>query len=545
MSLKEVFYFIKPYIKQKKKYLLMFLIFSLVISLFQAVPVEVTKRIFDVGFAEKKYKYILFLSLILVVVYLFKSLISYFLSKKISIFGQNIIKQIRKEYFRYVINSDYGFYTERDSVYINERLNEINNISGIFSSGMWDIVVSMIQSLLVLIILIKINYVMLLIMIMPIPAIYIFSKIYVSKILNSTNSFLEQYSINKTKMNEKITAIELIKLSGTEEEEAYNMKSFDDEMFDSQLKFTLLTRKFIETVSVYVSLIPVILYCIGGKFFIDGSITVGGIIVFSTYIGKVYAPFINIATLSMNLATIKTSITRLNNFFGKEHCENNLTKSYFLKQKVDNICFKNVYFKYGSAEDFVIDGLNFELKGQGVYQISGENGSGKTTIVKLLCGLLDKYDGEILYNGRSIRNMSSANIRNIVSVMSQNVFLFDDTLENNILYGNKEIDENKYTEICSLLKINEIYLSRGMTKDMTVGSMGNKLSGGEKQKIALARTMMKNTDVIIFDEAISNIDSETKKLIKEVICNELNDKMIIIIDHSDYFSEIIKNTIKI
>ena len=193
----------------------------------------------------------------------------------------------------------------------------------------------------------------------------------------------------------------------------------------------------------------------------------------------------------------------------------------------------------------MIDGLNFELKGKGVYQISGENGSGKTTIVKLLCGLLDKYDGEILYNGRSIRNMSSANIRNIVSVMSQNVFLFDDTLENNILYGNKEIDENKYTEICSLLKINEIYLSRGMTKDMTVGSMGNKLSGGEKQKIALARTMMKNTDVIIFDEAISNIDSETKKLIKEVICNELNDKMIIIIDHSDYFSEIIKNTIKI
>ena len=71
------------------------------------------------------------------------------------------------------------------------------------------------------------------------------------------------------------------------------------------------------------------------------------------------------------------------------------------------------------------------------------------------------------------------------------------------------------------------------------------LSSGEKQKIALARTMMKNTDVIIFDEAISNIDSETKKLIKEVICNELNDKMIIIIDHSDYFSEIIKNTIKI
>ena len=346
-------------------------------------------------------------------------------------------------------------------------------------------------------------------------------------------------------MNEKITAIELIKLSGTEKEEMLNMKKIDEDMFGSQLKFTLLTRKFIEIVSVYVSLIPVVLYCVGGKFFVDGSITLGGIIVFSTYIGKIYAPFISFSTLSMNLATVKTSIMRLNDFFVKEYHKERFENTCLLKEKIENISFKNVYFKYNSTENFVIKDLNFDIRGKGVYQICGENGAGKSTIVKLLCRILDYDDGKILYNNIPITQISQTCIRNIVTVMSQNVFLFDDTIENNILYGNQDVEEEKYLEVCKLLNIDEIFSSRGITKEAMVGSKGIKLSGGEKQKIALARTILKNTDVIILDEAISNIDLETKKLFKQVICDKFNDKIVIIIDHSNYFSEIVKLTINI
>ncbi|HER9214806.1 TPA: ABC transporter ATP-binding protein [Streptococcus pyogenes] len=545
MNIKDVINFILPYINKEKKHVFLFLILSISVSLLQAIPAEITKLIFDVGFAKKNYEYILILSITLVVLYITKSIISYFFNKKIAILGQNIIKRIRREYFKYVINSDYGFYTDKDSVYINERFNEINNISGIFSSGMWDIIISTIQAAFVLIILMKINHILTIIMIIPIPIIYLFSKIYVSKIASSSNFFLEQSSVNKSKMNEKITAIELIKLSGTEEEEETKMTGYDEKMFDSQLKLTLLTRKFIETISVYVSLIPVILYCVGGRFFINDTITIGGIIVFSTYIGKVYTPFISISTLSLNLATVKTSIGRLKDFFGQDHYKNNAKNNDQFDGKVKNIRFENVYFKYNSIENPVIKNLSFQLEGSGIYQICGENGSGKSTIVKLLCGLLKDYEGGIFYNNYSIKTIAKDDIRKIVSVMSQNVFLFDDTLENNILYGNKNIEKEKYSKICSLLNIDEIFTSRGMTKEMMVGSGGIKLSGGEKQKIALARTMLKDTDVIIFDEALSNIDIETKKLIKYVICEELTDKLIIIIDHSDFFSDVANKIVKL
>lgn len=545
MNLKDIINFITPYMKKEKKYIFLFLILSISVSLLQAIPAVITKQIFDVGFAKKNYEYILILSITLVVLYIAKSIVSYFFNKKIAIFGQNIIKRIRREYFKFVINSDYGFYTDKDSVYINERFNEINNISGIFSTGMWDIIISTIQAAFVLIILIKINYILAIIMIIPIPIIYLFSNVYVSKIASSSNNFLEQSSVNKSKMNEKITAIELIKLSGTEEEEETKMIDYDEKMFDSQLKLTLLTRKFIETISVYVSLVPVILYCVGGRFFINDTITIGGIIVFSTYIGKVYTPFISISTLSMSLATVKTSIGRLEEFFVQDHYKNNVKNNDQFDGKVKNIRFENVYFKYNSNENPVIKNLSFQLDGSGIYQICGDNGSGKSTIVKLLCGLLNDYEGGIFYNNFSIKRMTKDDIRKIVSVMSQNVFLFDDTLENNILYGNKNIEKEEYSKICSLLNIDEIFTSRGMTKEMMVGSGGVKLSGGEKQKIALARTMLKNTDVIIFDEALSNIDIETKKLIKCVICEELTDKLIIVIDHSDYFSDVANKIIKL
>lgn len=545
MNIKNIFEFIKPYIKNQKKYILLFLFLGLAISLLQAIPAEITKQIFDVGFEKRNYKNILFFSLLLVIMYFIKSIGSYFFNKNITVFGQNIIKQVRKEYFRYVINSDYGFYTEKDSVYINERLNEINNISTMFSSGMWDVIISIIQAVFVLVILFKISNMLLFIMLIPIPIIYIFSKFYVSKIADSSNKFLEESSINKSKMNEKITAIELIKLSGTEDEETDKMTGIDEKMFDSQLKLTLLTRKFIEIIGVYVSLIPIVLYCIGGRFFINGTISIGGIIVFSTYIGKIYAPFISISTLSMSLATVETSINRLKSFFNKDYNMEDINNRENNRLKINKVQFNKVSFKYNANEKLVINNLSFVLEGPGVYQISGSNGSGKSTIVKLICGLLDKYEGDILFNDISIKDISSIDIRKSISVMSQNVFLFDDTLENNIIYGNKDIVDSRYSSICSLLNIQDIYESRGMSKDMLVGSMGVKLSGGEKQKIALARTMLKDTDVIIFDEAISNIDMTTKSLIRKIICNELNDKIVIVIDHSDYFSDFVKKTIEI
>jgi ABC-type multidrug transport system fused ATPase/permease subunit len=189
--------------------------------------------------------------------------------------------------------------------------------------------------------------------------------------------------------------------------------------------------------------------------------------------------------------------------------------------------FKNVYFSYDNKQ--VLSDINIRIKKGEKVILAGPNGSGKSTIVKLILGLYKAQNGSILVDDHDITELSLSSLREKISIVSQNTFLFNDTIRNNILYSRPEAKEEEIEEAARLSGAYEFIreLERGFETE--IGERGVRLSGGERQKISIARTILKNSDIIIFDEATAHLDEGSEKRTNALIWDKFKDKTCIII----------------
>ena len=183
----------------------------------------------------------------------------------------------------------------------------------------------------------------------------------------------------------------------------------------------------------------------------------------------------------------------------------------------------------------MLNNLSFIIKSGEIIKLSGSNGSGKSTLIKLILKLYNVTDNQILINDIDINKINEKFLRQKISVVSQKIFVFNDTLENNI--------GKNFEQRLKMFGIDKKIFSIGIDNNTVIGENGFKLSEGQIQKVEIARALFKNADLYIFDEAASNIDTSTKKYLKLIIEKYLTSKIVIIIDHSDYFDDIIKKTI--
>jgi len=197
------------------------------------------------------------------------------------------------------------------------------------------------------------------------------------------------------------------------------------------------------------------------------------------------------------------------------------------------IVFKDVYFSYDGAKP-VFEGLNFRIAAGEKVLITGPNGSGKSTLMKLILGLYHPQQGQIMIDEYNIKELSLPSLRERISVVSQNVFLFNDTIWNNILYSRPEATEAEVRQAAELSGATEFIEKLDGGYDTMVGEIGKKLSGGEKQKIAIARAILREADVLIFDEATVHLDRESEERIRRLINDYFRDKTSLIISHKKW-----------
>ena len=272
----------------------------------------------------------------------------------------------------------------------------------------------------------------------------------------------------------------------------------------------------------------IIIYLIGGIQVINNKISLSNLIIYQTFFNYFINCFYHITSLIEEYNSYKIALDRVEEIF-MIHKDNFKNNYFYLPYKLDgDIKFKNLSYKIGSK--YLFNNLNLEIKKGEKILLSGESGSGKSTLLKMLTRYIDVEYNHIKISNIDINHYHLENIRNNITYVTNNEYLFNDTLRNNILLY-KECNEEKLEEICNICLVNDIIKNNILGYDERVEENGSNFSNGERQRIILARSILRNSSIYIFDEALSGIDINKEKKVLENIFNYLKDKTVIVISH--------------
>jgi ABC-type bacteriocin/lantibiotic exporter with double-glycine peptidase domain len=337
---------------------------------------------------------------------------------------------------------------------------------------------------------------------------------------------LEENARLEKELSDTLQGIEVLK-SFSKEDEGIKRTEVGLMGFQQiEVRRNLVLAKYNNVVSLIVHIGEVLLLFFGIREVILGNLTLGGYMAFSAYLVSVYAPIRNMGSLSIFFDFAKRSYGRVKELLDILPEDSGSTRI----DRIDKIEAKNLGFYYNSG-DGVIKNLDFTInKGEKVL-IEGESGSGKSTLIKLLLGLYRPKQGEIEYNGTALQEIDLKKLREQVGYISQNVFLFNKTIKENIVLGNRDISDeelHKLLKECSLHK-RVTDFENGLYQE--ISEKGANFSGGERQRIALVRALVKNPEVIILDEGTSSLDRETEEELLKKIEEKFGDKIIIRVTH--------------
>ena len=296
---------------------------------------------------------------------------------------------------------------------------------------------------------------------------------------------------------------------------------------ERKIKTAVTISEFSATISLISGVLVVIIIGLGSIQVINGEMSIGVLLAFEIYTQRFLSPLSDLSNINANLSALNVSLRRIEKFLNED---NYINFGVEIPGESGDIIFDNVTFGYKEDRD-VLNNISLLIKKGRVHAFAGESGSGKSTIINLLYGLWQNYSGNILINGKNIKNVSIENLRKRISIVSQNIFLVDDSILNNILLDDDSPDLLRAENALKQAKIWKYINSLEQGWNTNIGENGICLSGGEKQRLAIARAIYRESDIIIFDEATSMLDNETENSIVKNILNVFDKSTIIMIAH--------------
>ena len=442
--------------------------------------------------------------------------------------GFDIVQKIRELMIIKLKKFSLNFYT-------NERLGEINTIlhkdvdnMSLVVGHMWSRMFGeFLVAFVVFFGLIMFNIKLALVMVISIPIalefLYFTTK-KSKKIENKNNSaLLDMVSL----FVEYVRGIPVLKSFS-------NNKSLDKKLTEKIEKFgetSKITSKFkAKQLAIFAFLLDIgyfILLIFGTIFVLKGELNIFSFIIFSIVSKEFYKPFASIETHYMYYISAVDSYERL----GKILYANTIPdRSNGLSPKKNNISFENIFFYY-EKDNFKIEDLSFDIKENSITALVGESGSGKTTITNLLLRFYDVNQGSIKLGNIDIRDIPYDELLNRISIVMQNVQLFNNTIEENLRVGKKDANKEEIIEACKKSKIHDFIMSLPEQYETHIGENGGLLSGGQRQRISIARAFLKNAPILILDEMTSNVDPINESLIQEAITELAKDRTVLVIAH--------------
>lgn len=366
---------------------------------------------------------------------------------------------------------------------------------------------------------------------LPLPFLAVLIYFISKKINVKTKEVQEFLSDISTFSQETFSGVNVIKSFSLEEIYFEKNKNITEIGKKKALSLAKVDAWFVPAMTFLIGLSVILVVFIGGKLFIEGKIdSIGVIAKFSIYVLMLTWPVSSIGWISSMTQQAEASQKRINEFLSVEQeifSEKNISD----KKITGNIKFDNISFEYPDTQIKALKNISFEIKQGQTILILGKTGSGKSTIVELLSRMYNPTQGEIFIEGIPIKDFNLNYLRSQISVVPQEVFLFSDTIENNILFGNESADSQKVEWAAKLANVHQNIIDFKDHYQTVLGERGVSLSGGQKQRVSIARCLIKPAEIYIFDDCLSAVDTETEEKILTNIHNEFKDKTKIFVTH--------------
>lgn len=511
----------------------------LILSIIFTVTSFIYTFYFQVVLDINSYNNLLIITYIFCLLLITKCITSFMRNKLLIYLNQKLDCTCILNTFQKVLLLPYNYYKNKTTGEIVSRINDLIYIKNILNKIILTVFLDLILFISSGIILLKLNRKMFAILIL-ISLVYILIFYIFRPILKSyTNINQENSAEINSYLIESISGFETIKNLNMES----NIKERMDDTYVKALNNNFIYDN-ISNLEIFlkdlVSLLGILLIeLLGLKYTIDGILTIGNVLTFSFLSEYFISSIKNIIDLSKEYYYAANSINRVNNLFEIEE-ENLNVKTNF--KVTGNIVLKDLSFSY-NGEKNILSNINLEIKAKSKIMILGSSGNGKSTILKLLLKYYQVNRDNIYLDGIDINDYSILNIRQNISLVSQNEFIYTDTIRNNIIM-NQNISDNDFMEVCKIVCLDEFVNQMFLGYDTKLEENGVNLSGGQRQRIILARMLIQNKKIMLIDEGLNAVDINLERKILENIFTKYKENTILVVSHRlknlDLFDEVIK-----
>ena len=525
--MKEFYRHYLPYIKNYKLKFFFAVIGMIMVAGGTAGTVYIIEPLLDNIFINKNEELLYIMPFIVVGIYTVKALGTYIQKYYISYIGQDIVRIIRDKLLKHILNLDMSFFNKRHGGELISRItNDINRIQMAVSNYVSD----MIRELLTIIGLVSVAiyqsaelafYGLVVLPLALIPLSKLAKKM--KKI-----SFRSQESISDitSHLSETFNNVELIKANCTNNIELKSFEAHNKNFFTVNMKAVKNNALVSPIMEIIGSLGFAAVIIVGGAQVISGELTTGSFLSFTTALFSLYTPIKRLSSLYNQLQDAIAADVRIKNIFNIQAEIKDGDKEF--PKNIDSVIFKNVELKYG---DFTaLKNISLEAKKGEKFALVGDSGGGKSSLINLIVRFYEANKGEILFNDSEIKDINIKSLRDNISMVTQKVYILNDTVAANIAYGN-EFNEQKIRDV--LKQAHALDFVENMEDGIysILDEAGKNLSGGQRQRIAIARALYKDPQIMILDEATSALDNESESIITQVIDEISKERIVFIIAH--------------
>ena len=506
--------------------------FSIIVGVIATSPVPIIQKTFDQIFVEKDYLMLKLIPLALILLYFVKAVLTY--AQNLIIFGVSweLVVKFRGKLFTHIHKLPFVFFENHET---GELISRINNDVTIMQSTVTRLLKEFMQNSVMLIGLLawvfylKWDWAIMALIVFPIMVFPV--SIIARKLRNFSRRGQEILgNINVTIM-ESFSGIKIVRAFGMEGRELVKFQVDND----NYLKVMKKNVKYLEITSPLLELLGVIsaafILWYGGSQVLSDEISQGTFLAFIVALFMMYSP---IRILFKTYTNVQTALAGAERVFGiLDQDEEKLWEGENeLHEFNGGIEFRNVSFRYPSRNTMVLNDINLAVKKSEVIAIVGMSGSGKTTLVDLLFRFFDATSGSILIDGKLIQDYKLASLRRHLSLVTQETFLFNDTIWNNIAFGcEQKVTREEILEVSRAAHVEDFASNLDHGYDTLLGERGVKLSGGQRQRIAIARAILRDTPILVLDEATSALDSESEKLVQNALHKLMEHRTSFVIAH--------------
>ena len=466
--------------------------------------------------------------------------------------GEGLIYDLRKLIFAHVQRQSIAFFTRTQTGALISRLNsDVIGAQQAFTATLSGVISNVLSLILVTAAMLTLSWQITVISLCLLP-LFLYPTKWVGRRLQdytrqSFNLNAEMSSTMTERFN--VSGALLVSLYGDPKIEKESFGSKARRVADIGISIALLNRIFFIALTSIAAVATAVAYGVGGHLAINKSITVGTLLAITALLARLYGPLTALSNVRVDVMSALVSFERVFEVLDLEPMVQDVAQPITLKSSKPDVEFKNVSFAYPKADEIslaslemvakaelvdsgvVLKGVNFVAKSGTLTGIVGPSGAGKSTISGLIPRLYDVTDGAILINGQDIRNISISSLRENIGVVTQDAHMFHDSILNNLKYANHDATLSEIEDACRSAQIWEMISALPNGLETIVGERGHRLSGGEKQRLAIARLLLKKPSVVILDEATAHLDSENESLVQAALKVALAGRTSIVIAH--------------